>query len=101
MLTTGLLILLLNPLFNERGRHVLFVFLEHRFTLEGFVYGSMSALSIIGIFMLFVSYNRAMAPNKILFFFPNFCHSLPVLLMLMSFVICSINETASEKKRLS
>lgn len=82
MLTSGFLLLLFNPLFNERGRHVLFIVFQHRFTLEAFIYGGMSALSIMGIIALFVSYNEVMTPNKILFLFSKLLPQFAVLLML-------------------
>lgn len=82
MLTSGLVIFLLNPVFNERGRHVLFVIYQHRFTIEAFTYGMMSALSIMGIIALFVSYNEVMTPNKIQFLFSKFLPQFAVLLML-------------------
>lgn len=72
----------LNPLFNERGRHVLFEINDHRFTLEAFTYGGMNALSVIDVIILFVSYNVVMTPNKILFIFSKFLPQLAVLLML-------------------
>src|SRR5687768_7703854 len=52
MTSSGILILLLNPLFNERGRHVLFELGSHRVTLEAATLGGMSALSIMGIIAL-------------------------------------------------
>ncbi|XJZ28833.1 energy-coupling factor transporter transmembrane component T [Bacillota bacterium Lsc_1132] len=82
MLTSGLFLFLLNPLFNERGRHVLFVVFQHRFTLEAFVYGGMSAISVMSVIALFVSYNEAMTPNKLLFLFSKFLPQFAVLLML-------------------
>jgi energy-coupling factor transport system permease protein len=82
MITTGLLIVILNPLFNERGIHVLFEIGQHRFTLEAVIYGGMSALSIIGVLALFVSYNEIMTPNKLLFLFSKFMPQFAMLLML-------------------
>ncbi|MGG5254339.1 energy-coupling factor transporter transmembrane component T [Neobacillus sp. SM06] len=82
MLTTGLFLFLLNPLFNERGRHVLLTIFQHRFTLEAFIYGGMSALSVMGVIALFVSYNEIMTPNKLLFLFAKWLPQFAVLLML-------------------
>lgn len=82
MVMSGSLILLFNPLFNERGRHVLLVVQDHRITLEAVVYGGMTALSIMGIIALFVSYNAVMTPNKLLFLFSKFVPQFAVLLML-------------------
>jgi energy-coupling factor transport system permease protein len=82
MIVTGLLIFLLNPLFNERGRHLLFEVYGHRVTLEATLYGSISALSILGVMVLFVSYNEIMTPNKLLYLFSKFMPQFAVLLML-------------------
>ncbi|MBU9712006.1 energy-coupling factor transporter transmembrane component T [Evansella tamaricis] len=80
--TTGILILVLNPLFNERGRNVLFEVFGHRVTLEALIYGGITALSIITIIALFVSYNEVMTPNKLLFLFSKFLPQFAILLML-------------------
>jgi energy-coupling factor transport system permease protein len=82
MLTTGTLITLINPIFNERGRQVLLEIMGHRVTLEATLYGGMSALSIICVLMLFVSYNDVMTPNKLLFLFSKFLPQFAILLML-------------------
>jgi energy-coupling factor transport system permease protein len=82
MLTTGILILVMNPLFNERGRYVLFEIFGHKVTLEAIVYGGISALTIIGIMTIFVSYNEVMTPNKLLFLFSKFLPQFAILLML-------------------
>ncbi|MDG5789829.1 energy-coupling factor transporter transmembrane component T [Evansella sp. AB-P1] len=79
---TGLFILLLNPIFNERGRHVVVEILGHRVTLEALVYGGMTGLTIMGIIALFVSYNEVMTPNKLLFLFSKIMPQFAVLLML-------------------
>lgn len=72
----------LNPLFNERGRHILFEINHHRFTLEAVTYGGMNGLSLIGVIILFISYNIVMTPNKLLFLFSRFLPQFSVLLML-------------------
>lgn len=82
LLFTFILMVIVNPLFNERGRHLLFMVGEHRITLEAVLYGGMNALSIIGIIALFVSYNVIMTPNKLLFLFAKFLPQFAVLLML-------------------
>ncbi|PLS07223.1 energy-coupling factor transporter transmembrane component T [Neobacillus cucumis] len=82
MIITFLLMLIMNPLFNERGRHLLFEINQHRITAEAVIYGGMNALSIIGIIALFVSYNVIMTPNKLLFLFAKILPQFAVLLML-------------------
>lgn len=82
ILFSGLFIVVLNPLFNERGLHLLFIIFEHRVTLEAVLYGGITALSLIGIVSLFVSYNEVMTPNKLLFLFARVLPQFAVLLML-------------------
>lgn len=82
IVTSFLLMVVLNPLFNERGLHVLFTIANHRFTLESVMYGGMNALSLIGVLAIFISYNVIMKPNKLLFLFSKFLPQFAVLLML-------------------
>jgi energy-coupling factor transport system permease protein len=82
ILLTGGFIFFLTPLFNERGRYLLFELFGHRVTLEAITYGSMSALSLMGVMVLFISYNEIITPNKILFLFSKFLPQFAVLLML-------------------
>lgn len=82
IMISGVFIFILNPIFNERGRKLLFDVLGHRVTLEATIYGGMSALTIIGVMMIFVSYNEVMTPNKLLYLFSKFLPQFAVLLML-------------------
>jgi energy-coupling factor transport system permease protein len=82
MIVSGLIIIIFNPLFNERGRHILFEIFQHRFTLEAVMYGATTALSIVGVLALFVSYNEIMTPNKLFYLFSKFLPQFAILLML-------------------
>jgi energy-coupling factor transport system permease protein len=82
LITAGLLIAVLNPLFNHRGRTTLFELFGERITLEAVVFGVTTGLSIIGIMAVFVSYNEIMTPNKIFYLFSKFLPQVAVLLML-------------------
>jgi energy-coupling factor transport system permease protein len=82
IVSTGVIIFIMNPLFNERGLHVLFTIFDHRVTLEAVIYGAMNALSILGVTMIFVHYNEVMTPNKLLFLFSKTLPKFAVLLML-------------------
>jgi energy-coupling factor transport system permease protein len=82
ILSTVVLIMIMNPIFNERGRHVLFLIGEHRITLESLVYGGMNAISIISVMTIFISYNYVMTPNKLLFLFSKILPQFAILLML-------------------
>lgn len=82
ILISGGMIFIINPLFNDRGRHVLFEVLGQRFTLEATLYGATMAIAIMAIISLFVSYNEVMAPNKLLFLFSKILPRFAVVLML-------------------
>lgn len=82
ILSSGFLLFVVNPIFNERGRHLLFELGSHRVTLEAVILGGMAALSVMGIIALFVSYNEIMTPNKLLFLFAKVMPQFTVLLML-------------------
>ena len=46
------------------------------------MYGATTALSIVGVLALFVSYNEIMTPNKLFYLFSKFLPQFAVLLML-------------------
>ncbi|ADU31110.1 energy-coupling factor transporter transmembrane component T [Evansella cellulosilytica] len=82
IIISGALIIILNPVFNERGQHILFEVFGHRITLEAVVNGSITALTIMCVISLFISYNEVMTPNKLLYLFARFLPQFAVLLML-------------------
>ncbi|MBM6619913.1 energy-coupling factor transporter transmembrane component T [Bacillus suaedaesalsae] len=82
IITTGVIIFIMNPLFNERGLHVMMVLFNHVITLEAIIYGFMAAFSLIGVTMIFVNYNEIMTPNKLLFLFSKSLPKFSILLML-------------------
>ncbi|RDU36861.1 energy-coupling factor transporter transmembrane protein EcfT [Neobacillus piezotolerans] len=82
ILSSGVLLFGVNPVFNERGREILFELGSHRVTVEAVLLGGMAALSVMGMIALFVSYNEIMTPNKLLFLFSRIMPQFAVLLML-------------------
>ncbi|WP_318505243.1 energy-coupling factor transporter transmembrane component T [Bacillus sp. T3] len=82
LLISSLFIALLNPIFNHRGRTVLFEVFQQRITLEATMFGVTTALTLMGVMALFVSYNEMMTPNKIFYLFSKFLPQFAVLLML-------------------
>jgi energy-coupling factor transport system permease protein len=96
MVSMAVFITIMNPIFNERGRHVLWVVAEHRITFESIMYGCMNALSIISIILIFISYNQIMTPNKLLFLFSKFLPQFATLLMLTLRFITLMRRRLSE-----
>jgi energy-coupling factor transport system permease protein len=82
MVTTGIFMIIVNPLFNERGRVLVLEVFDHRVTLEALLSGGMAALSLVCVIALFVSYHEVMTPNKLFFLFSKFLPQFAVLFML-------------------
>ena len=53
----SLIITLINPIFNQRGRTVLFEVFSRQFTLEALMYGLVMAMTFISIIILFQIFN--------------------------------------------
>lgn len=83
----SLFILILTPLFNRRGNHILFYLFDNPVMLEAIIQGVMIALTISGVLALFVTFNIVMTPNKLLFLFSKLIPQWALLIMLsMRFV---------------
>ncbi len=78
----GLIIIVMNPLFVRRGATVLFYFRHNPVTLEGVAYGMIMAMSLWGIFILFISFNDVIHGRKFLFLFSKVWPRLALLLMI-------------------
>lgn len=78
---------LFNPLFSHRGSHILFYFRDQPFTLEALLYGLMMMVVMIGVFVLFVSYNYTVTPDKFMYLFASAAPKSALLtLMTLRFV---------------
>ncbi len=60
---------IVNPLFNQNGITVLFFINDTPITLEAFVYGIFSSLTIVGVIVWFFSFSHIMTSEKILCIF--------------------------------
>ncbi len=67
LLPIGALIILFNPLFNHRGRTVLFYLFGNSITLEAVWLGAEQALLLSGLVLLFVSFNKVIEPPEFLY----------------------------------
>lgn len=95
---TGLLVILLNPLFNHRGRTVLFYLFGNPITLEAFLYGFTAALSIMTILVIFIVYNRVITPDKFMMLFSK---RLPKTSLLLMMCLRFIPELSRQYRELS
>ncbi|SES66234.1 energy-coupling factor transport system permease protein [Oceanobacillus limi] len=81
------LILILTPLFNRRGNHILFYLFENQVTLESIIQGIMIAATLVGILATFLTFNLILTADKFLFLFARGFPQWAILIMIsMRFV---------------
>lgn len=68
----ALLIILINPLTNHRGTHILFYLSDNPITLEAFLYGVSTSVMIFSMFMAFLVFNALIDSERFLFLFAKF-----------------------------
>ncbi|WP_139365097.1 energy-coupling factor transporter transmembrane component T [Litchfieldia alkalitelluris] len=64
-----LFIIIINPLMNRRGSHILFYLGENPIMLEGLVYGIRMALSLVCILFIFFVFNVILTDIKLFYLF--------------------------------
>ena len=83
----GIIIVLINPIISSRGETVLFYVFDKVITLESFVYGICTMLSLISIMVLFLSYNIIITDDKFMYLFSDILPKTSFLIMMsMGFV---------------
>jgi energy-coupling factor transport system permease protein len=75
-----LLIVLANPLFNHRGKTVLFFFRANPVTLEAVFYGLCTSASLIAVVLWFSCYNKVITSDKFLYLFAGFAPTVALLI---------------------
>ncbi len=88
LLPTMLFIILINPLFNHRGATIIcYLPWGNPFTLESLVYGCVTAAMLCAVALWFLSFNRVMTSDKLVYLFGRIAPSLSlVLAMALRFV---------------
>ncbi|MED0679409.1 energy-coupling factor transporter transmembrane component T [Aneurinibacillus thermoaerophilus] len=81
-LVLGGALIVLNPLFSQRGVHILFYFLERPITLEAVVYGCTMMLSVLVILLAFLSYHYVITTDKLMYLFSRFAPKTTLLAMM-------------------
>ena len=83
----ALIIMILNPLFSHNGTTEIKLLANFTITLESLVYGFLMALTLLIIYLIFVSFNSYVDYQQLLYLasnhFPNICM---ILIMAMRFV---------------
>lgn len=75
-------IMILNPLINNRGAHVIWTFGGTIITAESIFYGFMMALSLIIVLLTFLSYNKVLTSQKFMYLFSRISPKLTLLTMI-------------------
>lgn len=70
------------PLFNRRGNHILFYISQNPVTLESIIQGLMNGLTIIAIMLVFLTFNVVITADKFLFLFSKWFPQWALLAML-------------------
>ncbi|MCM3161271.1 energy-coupling factor transporter transmembrane component T [Metabacillus litoralis] len=87
MFFLSIFFLIINPLINRRGTHILFYLYHNPVMLEAIIQGVILALSIFTLLVLFASYNLVITAEKFLFLFSRILPQWALLTMLsMRFV---------------
>ncbi len=80
----GLLVWLVNPLFNHRGLTVLFMCMDNPITLESLLYGGCTAVMLMSVWLWCICWNQLMTTERFL----HVCGRVfPTMALLMSIVM--------------
>lgn len=80
-------IIVLNPIINNHGAHIIWTVGGTVITAEAVVYGLLMAISLAVLMLIFVSYNHSMTNHKFLYLFVRISPQLTLLTMItMRFV---------------
>lgn len=90
MLPLFLAVTLINPLFNTRGEHILFLVFGRPYTLEALGYGAAVGAILIITLLWFGCYNHVMTGDKFIALFGNLAPSLSLLLVMVLRLIPSL-----------
>lgn len=91
-----LMIALVNPLFNHRGKTILFYLFGNPYTLESLVYGSVTAGVLLVMLLWFGCYSAVMTGDKFTCLFGNTIPSLSLLLVMIFRMVPSMLRKASQ-----
>lgn len=83
LLPFGLLIALVNPIFNTRGQTILFFLFGRPYTAQALLYGGIVAGILLAMLIWFGSYNRIMTGDKFTSLFANLAPSISLLLVMI------------------
>ncbi|MFD2629901.1 energy-coupling factor transporter transmembrane component T [Oceanobacillus kapialis] len=82
LITLTVFILILTPIFNRRGNHILFYLFGNQVMLEAVMQGIILALSLLGIMLTFISLNQIITQERFLYLFARLSPQWALLSML-------------------
>lgn len=101
-LLMAFVIFVMNPLFNPRGRTILFWFMDRPITLEAVFLGLNMGLSILTVMLGFLAYQRVMDNHKSMyllsFIFPKLALVILMVLRFVPLLLHRIHEICSVQK---
>ena len=90
MLPLLLIVAAINPLFNTRGEHMLFLIFGRPYTLEALLYGFAVGATLVITLLWFGCYNHVMTEDKFTALFGNLAPSLSLLLVMVFRLVPSL-----------
>ena len=96
----GGLLLLLNPLLNSDGIHILFYLGERPVTMESLLYGAHNLLLIAALLMVFPSLNVLLDSERILFLFSRLMQTSALILSMSMRFVPLLTRRARELRQL-
>lgn len=90
---------LINPFFNPRGEHILFIYGNGRpYTFEAICYGMAMASIFVTVLLWFATYNEIMTSDKFLYCFGKFA---PTVTLILTMVLRLVPEFQKKTKQIS
>ena len=86
----------INPIFNTRGDHILFLLFGRPYTLEAFLYGLATGAILVITLLWFGCYSRVMTEDKFTALFGSLTPSLSLLLVMVFRLIPSLLSKAKQ-----
>jgi energy-coupling factor transport system permease protein len=73
-------IAIINPLVSHRGTNILFYLFDNPITAEACVYGLISGLGVINVFLIFMSFNLVFSYHELLYLFSKIVPSFTMII---------------------
>jgi energy-coupling factor transport system permease protein len=78
----ALTIAIINPLVSHKGSTILFYMFNNPLTLEACIYGIISGLALLNIFIIFISLNTIFSYQKLLYLFSKIAPTFTIIIIM-------------------